>query len=77
METRLEKLSTTDILERQETTENKTDNKHETMQETPQTPEERQEKDDNVITITALDSEEQITVNFQTEQEKKKQERFF
>jgi hypothetical protein len=76
LETQLEKSSTVNILKKDDTATSENAENQEAMKETVVSSEEEQKKDEDTITITALDNEEEISENL-AEQEKKKPELFY
>lgn len=79
METQLEKFSTTNFPKNEATTLPEKVHAQQFVKETLETPEGSPEKDedDDTITITALDSEEQIKKTLESEQREKKKEGLF
>jgi hypothetical protein len=77
LETQLEKLSTGRTIRKEETVESENAERQEANKEAVDAPEEKQEKDDDTIMVMALDNEEEISENFEAEQEKKKQGFFY
>jgi hypothetical protein len=73
LETQLEKLSTVSPFKKEDATTNENTERQEDMKETGDASEAEQEKDEDTITVMALDNEE-IIEKVEAEQEKKNHE---
>jgi hypothetical protein len=74
LETQLEKLSTVNPFKKEDTPKKENTESQEDMKETGDASEAEQEKDEDTITVMALDNEEEIIENAEAEQEKKNHE---
>jgi len=77
LETQLEKSSTASILQKEALATSENVENQEAMRETVAASEEKQEKDEDTIKVTAFDGEEEISENFEAEREKKKPRLFY
>ena len=67
-------MSTVNPFKKEDTTTNENTESQEYMKETGDASEAEQEKDEDTITVMALDNEEEIIENAEAEQEKKNHE---